>query len=401
MILKSDLQRCVIKQQTDLLKDLGVARRIQVSMIPKFATIISGIRRCGKSTLARQLLQGQQPIYYTNFEDLNLATFESQDFLKLESIFIEEFGTGGIFFFDELQNIVGWEKYVRQLVDNNERVLITGSNASMLSNELGTRLTGRHITKELYPFSYSEFLALKNQAHSIEQFRLFTEQGGFPEFLKTMEKDILKNLFQDIFYRDILQRNDLRNETAIKTLLSYAISNIGKEISYNKLKQLIGVGSGNTVSQFMAHFEEAYLLFSVKKFDYSLKKQLINPKKIYCIDNGIISTNSFAFSENKGRLLENMVFVELKRRNKEIFYYRDKHECDFVIRQGIEVAEVIQVCYELNIDNQNREINGLLESMKAFGLETGQILTFNQEDEIKTDGLLLSITPVWKWLLEE
>jgi len=399
MILKSELKRSILKQQLDIERDLGILRDMEITIIPNFATIISGIRRCGKSTLARQFLKHKNPIYYTNFEDINLAEFELQDFLKLEEIFKEEMGLYGVFFFDEIQNIQGWEKYIRQLVDAGEQIIITGSNASMLSKELGTRLTGRHITKELYPFSYNEFLNLKNDKHSIFLFEEFLQKGGFPEFLKTNDNDILRNLFQDIYYRDIVQRNDIRNETAIKILLHYLLSNIGKETSYNKLRELIKVGSGNTISQFIDHFEQAYFLFSIKRFDYSIKKQLVNPKKIYCIDNGIIGTNSFSFSENKGRLLENSVFIEIKRKGHEIYYHKEKQECDFVIKEGADIIQVIQVCYELNNDNKQREIAGLTEAMTRFNLDKGLILTFDQEDELIIENKKAIIMPVWKWLL--
>ncbi|MCF8233134.1 MAG: ATP-binding protein [Bacteroidales bacterium] len=401
MILKEELERCIVKQQKELQKDLGTPREIDLKLLPKFTTIISGIRRCGKSTLVRQFLHDKSPVYYTNFEDIILASFELKDFAKLEAIFKEKYGPNGIFFFDEIQNINGWEKYIRQLVDQGEQVILTGSNASMLSAELGTRLTGRQITKELFPFSYREFLWFRQKKHSLEIFREYLQKGGFPEYLKTNDNDILSNLFQDIFYRDVLQRNDLRNENAIKTLLHYAISNIGKETSYNKLRSHIGVGSGNTISQFVNHFEQAYMLFSIKKFDYSLKKQQANPKKLYCIDNAMIGINAFTFSENKGRLLENTVFLELKRQGHEVYYHKENHECDFVIRQGYHITQALQVCYALDDDNQQWEIEGLRDALQTYDLREGWLLTFNQEDRLTVDNKTIHIRPVWKWLLEK
>lgn len=269
----------------------------------------------------------------------------------------------------------------------------------MLSKELGTRLTGRHISLELSPFSYAEFLLLNKKDHSIQLFEEYQQKGGFPEYLKNNDVDILRNLFQDIFYRDILFRNQLRNELAIKTLMHFLISNIGKELSYNKLKQLIKVGSGNTVSQFIDHFEQAYLLFSLKKYDFSVKKQLVNPKKIYCIDNAIIGRNAFSFSENKGRMLENTVFIELKRRSKQIYYHKKKSECDFLIQERLKITEAIQVCYQLDYQNKEREINGLVEALNEHNLEKGYILTNNQEDKLFVDGKTLIVEPVWSWLL--
>ncbi len=401
MILRDELKKAVLKQQDDLKRDLGIIRDPEVKLLPKFATIISGIRRCGKSTLARQYLKDIKTIYYVHFEDINLTGFELEDFLKLEDIFKEVAGKEGTYFFDEIQNIQGWERYVRQLVDKDEKVIITGSNATMLSKELGTKLTGRHITKELYPFSYTEFLKLREQQHNIALFEEYLKKGGFPEYLKSDDPEILKNLFLDIFYRDIMQRNELRNETAIKTLLHYAISNIGKETSYNKLKTLIGVGSANTISQFIDHFEQAYLLFAIRKFDYSIKKQIIAPKKLYCVDNAIIGQNAFSFSENKGRILENTVFIQLRREDRDIYYHKGKYECDFLVKNGNTITQAIQVCYELNLDNKKREINGILEALETHQLKEGLLLTFDQEDLIKMEGKNIHIIPVWKWLLEK
>jgi uncharacterized protein len=400
MLTNNDLRRVVHKQQEVLSRDQGIPRDSDARLLPGFATIISGIRRCGKSTLAMQLLKDASPVYYANFEDLNFAGFQRDDFLRLDTVFREELGSNGIFFFDEIQNIPEWERYVRQLLDQGEKVIITGSNASMLSRELGTHLTGRHLTYELYPFSYREFLRLQQTGHHIDQFENYIKMGGFPEYLKHCEKQILVNLFHDIFYRDIMLRNELRNESAVKLMLQYIISNIGKETSFNKLKDLIGVGSGNTVQQFVEHFEAAYLFFSLKKFDYSIKKQIVNPKKMYCIDNAIIGTNAFQFSENKGRFLENLVFIELKRRGKEIYYHHKYSECDFILKEGASVTQALQVCFDLNSENMQRETAGLLDAMNEYNLKEGHILTFDLEDRLRIDSSDITIQPVWKWLLE-
>lgn len=400
MILTEDIRRLVLKQQSDLKQEHGVLRETTLKFLPKFALIIFGIRRCGKSTLARQFLKASRPVYYCYFEDINLVDFDVKDFRKLDQVFREEFGAGGVYFFDEIQNVDEWELYVRQLVDDNEKVLITGSNASMLSKDLGTRLTGRQISQELYPFSYKEFLRLKRWKHSVPHFEVYLRMGGFPEYLKTEDTAILRNLFNDIFYRDVVQRNDIRNETAVKTLLQYVLSNIGKETSYNKLKALINVGSGNTVSQFMYHFEQAYLLFAIMRFDYSYKKQVVHPKKIYCIDNAIIDINAFSFSENRGRMLENLVFIELKRRGEEIYYHKAKGECDFVTMNGLKVDKAIQVCFTLNDDNTDREIAGLLDAMQEYNLEEGLVLTMQQSDIFETEGKTILVKPVWEWLLK-
>ncbi|MCF8224011.1 MAG: ATP-binding protein [Bacteroidales bacterium] len=399
MILKKDLKKVLLKQREDLQRDTGVKRDKKIKILPGRATIISGVRRCGKSTLARQYLMEASSVNYMRFEDINLTGFELRDFTKAEEIFNEISDRKSIWFFDEIQNISGWEKYVRQLVDRGEKVIITGSNANILSRELGTKLTGRHISTELYPFSYSEFLKLVRKEHSVSQFDRYLSGGGFPEYLKSKDRELLRNLLQDIFYRDIMQRNELRSESSIKSLLHYAISNTGRPTSYHKLKDLVNVGSVNSISQFINHFETAYVLFELRKYDYSLRKQIINPKKLYCIDSGIISQNAFSFSENSGRMLENLVFLHLKRLGKEIYYHKESKECDFVTKEGNRIKQAIQVCYELNPDNEEREINGLLEAMESHQLREGFLLTYNDEDKLRINKNLIRIIPVWKWLL--
>ena len=401
MLTREELRSLVIKNQSELGKNLGVDRDFSVKLLSKFATIISGIRRCGKSTLARQFLKSKKPVYYLYFEDVALAEFEVKDFVRLDEVFHEVLGEKGVYFFDEIQNVVGWEVFVRQLVDKNEEVLITGSNASMLSKELGTRLTGRNLKYELFPFSFNEFLRFKNKSASIKSFEGYLELGGFPEYLKTNDKDILRNLFQDIFYRDIIVRNNIRNEADLKSLLAYLSSNIGKNFSYTKLRDSLGIKSVHTVQQFISACENAYLFFTVNKFDYSVKKQLTNSKKIYCIDNALLKLNSFSVSSDSGRLLENLVFLELRKRQKEVFYHFEKKECDFVIKEGTKITQAIQVCYLLNDENKQREISGLLEAMEIYKLKEGLLLTNNQEDVLEIEGERIILKPVWKWLLSK
>lgn len=400
MISKEILSSLVNNFQSDLYLKNTVSREINPKIITNFATVISGIRRCGKSVLSKQILKSKSPIYYFHFENVQLANFELRDFSRLDECFIEQLGKDGIYLLDEIQNIKGWEIYVRQLVDSGKSVVITGSNATMLSRELGTRLTGRNLRYELYPFSFVEFLRLVKQKASLEQFDKYFEKGGFPDYVLSGESEILENLFQDIFYRDILVRNDIRRESELKQFVSYISSNVGVEVSFSKLKKLLNLGSHNTVSQFLLACEQAYLFFSINRFDYSLKKQSINPKKIYCVDNGLLKLNSFNFSENKGRYLENLVFMSLKRNRKEVYYHKIEKECDFIIKKGEKITEAIQVCYILDDQNNTREYEGLLEAINKYKLKFGLLLTYNQEDEIEYKSKKIIIKPVWKWLLE-
>lgn len=399
MVLKNVLDSLVLNYQEELKNEKKIKRNLNPKLQRNFATIISGIRRCGKSTLAKQLVKSNKT-YYFNFENVQLAEFDQNDFVKLDKSFKEILGDKGIYLFDEIQNIVGWEIFVRQLVDRGEVVVVTGSNATMLSKELGTRLTGRNLRYELYPFSFGEFLEFKDLKPNIKSFEDYFVNGGFAEYLQSNNSDVLRNLFEDIFYRDILVRNDFRSESELKQFVAFISSNIGVEISYNKLKNLLGVGSVNTISQFVNACEMAYLFFEVNKFDFSLKKQQINPKKIYCVDNSLLRLNSFSFSENRGRYLENIVFIKLKSNKKQVFYHKNKKECDFVIKEDLKIVQAIQVCYSLNLDNEKREIDGLLDACKNYNLKKGLILTYDQEDELDIGGVKIIVKPVYKWLLE-
>lgn len=399
MIPKTVLGSLVKSFQDDLDQSDTIPRILTPTLQKRFATVISGIRRCGKSTLGKQMVQGSR-VYYFHFENVQLADFEQKDFARLDEAFKDVVGPDGIYLLDEVQNITGWEIYVRQLVDAGERVIVTGSNATMLSKDLGTRLTGRNLRYELYPFSFTEFVALKGGEADREAFDAYFEQGGFAEFLKSGKTDVLRNLFQDIFYRDILVKNDFRSESQLKQFIAHISSNIGVEVSYNKLKTLLGLGSVNTVTQFVHGCESAYLFFAINKYDFSVNKQLVNPKKIYCVDNGVLKLNSFSFSENRDRYLENLVFMQLKRHGKQVYYHRAAGECDFIINEGTDIVEAIQVCYLLTDENQQREVDGLVDACRVYGLKRGLILTYDLDDSFHVDGVEILVKPVWKWLVE-
>jgi len=400
MILKETLREVVRAQKEELAEsEYGTEREEcgKIDLNVPFAIVVSGIRRCGKSTLLRQVMKKTKNFYYFNFEDPRATGFEVTDFQKLDEIFKEEYKETDYYFFDEIQNLQKWELFVRTMLDKKKHFMITGSNASLLSKELGTRLTGRHLKHELFPFSYQEFLNFTSKKIGADSFGEYLKSGGFPEYLLYCKTEILQELFNDIIMRDIVVRHKLRSPKVIKEMALYLITNVGVEFSYNNLAKTFNLGSTNSAVAFVSYLEDSYLIFTVSKFDYSLKKQMVNPKKVYSIDNGLSSANSISFSSNKGRMLENWVFLDLKRTGKEIFYFKGERECDFLVREKNKITAAIQVCYELNEENKERELSGLVEALEKFNLTEGAILTYNQEDELKVSGKTVFVKPAWRW----
>ena len=401
MLTKNELKEVILSQREHINtfnkgtpRDKGKDLTINES----FALIITGIRRCGKSTFLNQLLQKQKTGYYLNFEDPRLNDFEFSDFNKIEEIMKELYGEKGVYFFDEVQNVEQWEKFIRYLVDKKEKVLVTGSNASLLSKELGTKLTGRHLQIELFPFSFKEFLVMTNKKPSTETFEEYSSNGGFPEHIKRKNPEILHELLYDVVAKDIAVRFGIKNTTVLNKILLHLISNASKEFSYNSIKKMFSVKSVQSVIDYIYYFENAYLIFLVPRISYSYKQQQINPKKVYSIDTGFSYANSVSFSKDKGKILENVVFLGLRRHWKEIFYFKEDNECDFVVKEKEKIISALQVCFQLTEDNKNREIKGLLECLKKFRLTEGSIITYNQEDRFLIDGKKITVQPIWKWL---
>jgi predicted AAA+ superfamily ATPase len=377
--------------------------------------VISGVRSCGKSTLLQAIrAKNKEQDYYLNFDDERLIHFKVEDFQLLLELFGERFGKQSTFYFDEIQNITGWERFVRRLHDYGNKVYITGSNASMLSKELGTHLTGRYQQVELYPFSFLEYLKLNKVEPSLmdpfntdhkallkASFNDYFKLGGFPAFLKSKHAEYLKSLYESVLYRDVMVRNGITNEQEILELMFFVTSNTGKLISYNSLAKVIGVKNATTVKQYLGFLQDAYMLSLVPKYDVSVKKQLHNPKKVFGIDLGLMRQLSFQHSEDHGRLLENVVYLQLKRQAKKVYYHHNKSECDFVIKEKNSITQAIQVCWSLYDDKtKQREVKGLLDAMTTYQLKEGLILTEDENDRISVDDKIINIMPVWLWLLK-
>jgi predicted AAA+ superfamily ATPase len=392
----SEIREIAIAQKNRLESmDTGLERE-SLSQLPDLKThalIVSGIRRCGKSTLLHQFIKRLgKAFFFLNFEDLRLSAFSIPDYALLDTA-ISESGAG-LLFFDEIQSAPQWELYVRQKLDEGFKVIITGSNASLLSAELGTKLTGRHITKELFPFSYNEYLAFKGLAKGADSLNLYLETGGFPEYLKTGNEEILTQLQSDIIYRDIAVRYGIRDVQSLMRLFTILVSNAAHLVSPSKLAPTVGLKSPSTMLEYFSHLEASYLIQLVPRFAWSAKAQAVAPKKIYIMDSGIIKTGSVSFTQDRGALLENYVFLEFRRHTADIFYFSGQDsECDFIIKPHGGKAICVQVCLELTLDNEDREIRGLEAALEFFNLPTGFILTANTSDTIIRNGKTIQVLP--------
>lgn len=378
--------------------------------------IISGIRRCGKSVLMQQIRDRLvEKDFFFNFDDERLANFKLDDFQKLQECFVELFGEQHTYYFDEIQNIEGWERFVRRLYNAGNKIVITGSNARMLSRELGTHLTGRYLQVEIYPFSFQEYLAMNEipvnaktlytttgRATMVKSFVKYMECGGFPKFLQDGSVSYLTSLYESIIYRDILTRNGLTNEKEMLELMFYLASNATKRVTYSSLGKVVGIQHPDTIKNYLEYIQQTYLISQLFRYDPSVKKQMMSPKKIYFVDNAIIKRIGFNATENNGVFLENLVFIEMKRRGWDVYYYADKKECDFIVRKGLHISDAYQVTLKMDSpQTREREIAGVREAMQAYSLSKGYILTFEGKETINfDDGTIVEVVPVWEWILQ-
>ena len=306
----TEIESVIQNQKEKLSSNLGMQRDLTPSVVQPiegFATVISGIRRCGKSTLMAQVIDKmQEPSLYINFDTPKLNAFSVDDFGLVDTLAMNT-RTQNLFF-DEIQLVTGWESYVRSALDAGYRVMVTGSNATMLSQELGTRLTGRHITKEMFPFSFQEYCRFCNVQPMAESLDGYLREGGFPQYLKQQDDILLETLLDDIIFRDIAVRHGVKDVAALRSLMFYLVTNIGNLASANKLTHAVQVKTAKTILEYFSYYVQTYLLSFVPKFSYSYKSQMISPKKVFCIDNGLHSAVTTSINSDEGRILENMVY---------------------------------------------------------------------------------------------
>ncbi len=403
-------QKEVFQSKKDLIsRDIDLEKYISTHQV----VIITGIRRCGKSSLLNlikeQMGLDEALFCYFNFDDERIVS-EPGILEKIVNLHIEIYGKEPVLFFDEIQNISNWEKFINRMHEKGLKIFITGSNANLLSSEISTSLTGRNKELTLFPFSFKEYLRFKGKNYALEKlssgkkaglqndFNKYISYGGFPLVVKENDLELINSYFQDILYRDIISRYNLKQVNEIRQIALYFASNNGKLFSYAALQKVTGIKSRNSISDYLSYYEQSYLFFFLKKFDYSVKKQIMNPKKVYSIDPAIPHRLGFNFSTNKGRILENLIYLELMRQGHEVYYYSGKNECDFLIKEGLSVTAAIQVTWSVNVSNIEREMKGLKEAMETYGLKKGIIIA-NEFTDISEE-IDVRFVYGWGFLLE-
>jgi len=417
---RQDIYSILFTQQKDFEDEKpNVKRELTKKIISikslEMPIIITGVRRCGKSFLLKliqeELNLEEKEYLYINFNDERFVNFAIEDFQKIIDFMNEQgYKERCVLFIDEIQEVVGWEKWIDR-IRTKYPIFITGSNSKLLSKEISTTLTGRSINLGLTPFNFREFLEarkmdiknwkidLKKQSTLRNEFKLYLQIGGMPKRVISGQDIIIKELYENILYRDIIERFGKLSKQ-IKEISVSLLSNPSSLISLRAVSKMTNIKNISTIKSILDSFENSFLFFFITKFGYSIKSQIQNPRKVYCIDNGFLVNLGFRMSEDKGKLLENLVAIELKRRGEEVFYYSGVGECDFILRKGNKIISTIQVCHELNEENKKREINGQVEVLDKFKLKEGLILTRDQEDEFKIGNKKIKVLPVWKWLLE-
>lgn len=381
--------------------------------------VVTGSRRAGKSVFSVLFLKARD-FAYLNFDDENFLKIKNYE--EIVKAIFEVYPTSKFVLFDEIQNLENWELFVNKLQRRGFNLTLTGSNAKLLSKELATKLTGRYIPIEIFPFSFREFLKAKGFEIKKEKSRLpeikgkilnwsdeYLKNGGFPEVVvKNLDpKTYLETLFDAILFRDVVKRYRVRFPQKIYDLATYLVSNFSCPFSFTKLKNILGFRSTVTVEKYLRYLEESYLVFSLNRFSFKVKDQIKTARKIYLVDNGFILAKSFQFSKNIGRSMENLVFREILRKgyklNKDVFYYKTSNgrEVDFVLRKGIKIKKLVQVCYQIdNVWVKERELKGLIKASQELKCSRLVVITWDYEAEEKFRERKINFIPLWKWLLE-
>lgn len=378
-----------------------------LTLQPGRATALTGVRRAGKSTLQIQLMRRYEGgAFYCTLEDTRLFGFGPEDFSTFLAL-LDELAPDQPVFLDEVQEVQEWQRLVRALVDRRRAVCITGSNVSLVGRELGARLTGRHVSFEVFPFSYREYCTYTGRGPDAESLRRYLDEGGFPAFLRDRQDQVLQELLRDIVYRDVAARHGLRDVRHVMTLLLFLLANTGQPFSFQRLTKTLAIPTVTQTSRYVSFLEDAYLLFAVSRFSPSFRQRVVAPAKYYAVDSGLLRANSPQPRPDLGRRLENVVAQHLRRLasgpaavrgpagSGSLCYSgeRDRWECDFVTPE-----EAVQVCFELTPQNRARELRGVIEAARMAGGRRTRIVTFDQTDRLREDGVEVDVVPAWRWL---
>jgi len=424
-----ELLKTVIKDWQHTFPRVGVwERNLQVPLDSQKIISLIGPRRCGKTYFVYQLINrllARQPnanMIYLNFEDERLTLTAAQLHLILEAyyeLYPKNYGQELYLFFDEIQEIDGWEKFVRRMYDTvTKNIFLTGSSAKILGKEIATSLRGRNLVYHLFPLSFEEYCRFQNldvrDVHSTRaravlktQFEKYIRLGGYPETVKMdaeLAQKTLQSYFDVMLFRDIIERHEISNPLVLKTFLKKILNNISQPLSvnkfYNELKSQGLQTSKNAIYEYLDHAADCFLLFLLDPYEPSTAKQQMKGNKAYAVDTGLVNAVTFRYSEDKGRLLENIVHLHLVREERAVCYLKNKYECDFVVSENATVTQALQVCLTLQDEaTRQREIRGLLHAAERFALPEAQIITLDEEDEIAMDGKRILVRPAWKWML--
>jgi len=395
---------------------------------PRPVLAVVGPRRAGKTFFLYQLIEDllrtsktrRDDILFVDFEDYRLSDFRPEDIDKLLAAFHQLTGKPPRYlFFDEIQRLPSWSRVVRTLHNTRKySIVVTGSNATLLSSEIATELRGRYEDCLILPFSFREFLRFRKIEWSpallatpevgliLKAFDEYLRYGGFPELAglagEAAKRRLLQSYFDTIFYKDVLDRHGIRARQLLDLIMRNALESYASAFSISafekQLKENGLAGSKRSIADYMRFLEEAFFMIALEKFDFSPRKRMMNPQKIYLMDAGF-SLLGGAFTENRGRLLENVVAIEFFRNRRKTMYFKGKSECDFVIQEGTRPTEAWQVCWEVGRLNEKREARGLVEARRELGIKKGTLLTYNQEEATVFEGTSIKTVPVWKWLL--
>ena len=388
----------------------------------KLIKVVLGPRRSGKSVFSAVLLK-DRPFMYFNFDDEVLLSAGGITTNELMKELHAAYGHVKTILFDEIQNLPGWELFVNRLHREGYNLVLTGSNAHLLSKELATHLTGRHMPIEILPFDFKEFLRAKkfevNEEYSstpqqrgklLNLMENYLQNGGFPEVVVSNinSKDYLEVLFDALLFKDVVKRHKVKFSTQIGNLGAHLMNNFANLYTVRKLLDVLNLRSATTTEKYIKYLEEAYLLFSLLRYSPKSGERVKSPRKVYAVDNGFISAKAVQYSPDKGKLMENLVFTELVKRgvkpNRDLFYYktRNNREVDFVIKNGIKVIELMQVCYEsINFHTEQREVKSLFEASGELRVSKLTVLTWDEKRTVEKDGIKIQFKPLWEWLTED